>query len=190
MCENFNMMLFLLLVTMSVALSFSDVLGFWNTASGEGVALEPQTVRKDIGHIFDSDTLFKNMPKELNHLLHSDDSLILKKLRTMRLDVKETPKEYLVHVDLPGVAKENVNITVTNHVLEVSSERKFEKSSENESILRSERYFGKFSRYIQLPADVSEDQITAKFENGVLELEVPRKAEKQRGRSIAISGSS
>ncbi|MBS0509593.1 MAG: Hsp20/alpha crystallin family protein [Proteobacteria bacterium] len=101
----------------------------------------------------------------------------------MRVDVKENPDGYEVHAELPGMKKEDIHVHIDGPVVSISAERKQEKEvKEGERVLRTERYFGKVSRSFQLGQDVDESRATAKFNDGVLALTLPKKAEAQAKR--------
>ena len=101
-------------------------------------------------------------------------------------EVVDADKEYAVSMDIPGMKKEEISIEIKDNHLYVTGERKFENKSEKQSVLRTERRYGKFSRIFTLPQDVRADGIEAKFENGVLDIILP-KEEKTKARKIAIS---
>ena len=95
---------------------------------------------------------------------------------TLKLDVKEKGNNYLVHAELPGMKKEDIHVHIDGGVVSISAERKQEKEvKEGERVLRSERYFGKVSRSIQLGQEIDESKSIAKFTDGVLELTLPKK---------------
>ncbi|QDF98646.1 heat-shock protein Hsp20 [Azoarcus sp. DD4] len=101
----------------------------------------------------------------------------------MRVDVKEDPEGYAVHAELPGMKKEDIHVHIDGPVVSISAERKQEsETKEGERVLRTERYFGKVSRSFQLGQDIDEARATAKFNDGVLELTLPKKAEAQAKR--------
>lgn len=101
----------------------------------------------------------------------------------MRVDVKEKPDGYEVHAELPGMKKEDIHIHIDGPVVSISAERKQEKEiKEGEKVLRTERYFGKVSRSFQLGQEIDEAKASAKFNDGVLELSLPKKAEVQAKR--------
>lgn len=101
----------------------------------------------------------------------------------MRVDVKENPGGYEVHAELPGMKKEDIHVHIDGPVVSISAERKQEKEvKEGERVLRTERYFGKVSRSFQLGQDVDEAKAVARFNDGVLELTLPKKAEAQAKR--------
>lgn len=100
-------------------------------------------------------------------------------------DMIETDDAYMITVDLPGASKEDITIKVQDHRLTVSGERREEKKEEKENYLRRERYRGSFLRNFTLPESVREDKIKAGFENGVLEIKVP-KSEKTKPKTVQI----
>lgn len=96
---------------------------------------------------------------------------------TLKLDVKEKDKEYLVHAELPGIRKEDIHVHIEGNQVSISAERTQEKEvKEGERVLRSERYFGKVARSFQLAQEIDEGKAAAKFVDGVLELTLPKKA--------------
>lgn len=103
-----------------------------------------------------------------------------------KTDVYEEDDSILLEMEIPGIRQEDLNITVENNVLTVSGERKHRESRKQERYHRTERFYGSFSRTFTLPATVDADQIEAKYENGVLSLKMPKKAE-ARPRQIKIS---
>lgn len=101
------------------------------------------------------------------------------------VDIRETDGALQFHVELPGMNKDDVEITVENNVLTVSGERRFEKETKEQTFHRVERAYGAFSRSFTLPTTVQTDKVEAKFENGVLEIGLP-KAEESKPRKISI----
>ena len=96
---------------------------------------------------------------------------------SIRMDVKEQENAYMVHAELPGVKKEDIHVTVDGNQVSISAEIKQESEErEGERVLRSERYFGKVSRSFQLAQDIDDAQAVAKFNDGVLELTLPKRA--------------
>ena len=101
----------------------------------------------------------------------------------MRVDVKEDTDAYQIHAELPGIGKEDIHVHVDGPVVSISAERKQEKEiKDGERVLRTERYFGKVSRSFQLGQEVDEANASAKFNDGVLELRLPKKAAAQAKR--------
>lgn len=94
----------------------------------------------------------------------------------IKVDIKETRDAYSVQAEMPGVAKEDIHVTVDGNVVSVRAEIKQEDVQQrDERVLRSERYYGAVSRSFQLPVDVDEAAAKARVENGVLNLTLPKK---------------
>lgn len=95
------------------------------------------------------------------------------------IDIKDTGKEYLIKLDLPGIDKDKVNVKVENSQLTISGERKMEneETEEGGNVYRSERSFGSFTRSIPLPSDADSNQMTANSQNGVLTIHIPKLAQ-------------
>ena len=90
------------------------------------------------------------------------------------VDVKETDNELRLSFDLPGMKEEDISIEIQDNVLSVSGEREERREESREGFRRMERRFGRFARSFPLPAGVSEDKIQASYDNGVLEIRVPK----------------
>ena len=98
-------------------------------------------------------------------------------VRRARIDVLEQNGEFKVLAELPGVKKEDINVQVNGDQVSISAEARVEREAkEGERVLHSERYYGKVARTFTLGAELDESRVTARFENGVLELNLPRKA--------------
>ena len=95
----------------------------------------------------------------------------------MRVDVSEANGGYVVKADLPGVPKESIHVDIDGNRVTIRAEVKREsEQKEGERVLRSERYYGQFARSFALTDEIDEERAQAKFENGVLELSLPKKA--------------
>ncbi len=101
------------------------------------------------------------------------------------VDVKETADAYVVHAELPGLSKEDIQVTLENNVLRLSGERRFEKKDEKDNYHRIERAYGTFSRSFTLGAGTMADKVKAEFKDGVLTITIP-KSEETKPRAIAI----
>ena len=104
------------------------------------------------------------------------------------LDVWETENELVYAFDLPGIAEEAITVEFEDGSLTVSAERNRDSALSQDRFYRHERRFGSFSRTIGLPQGVAEDGISAKSENGVLEIHV-RKPEQPKPRRIQVGAS-
>jgi HSP20 family protein len=101
----------------------------------------------------------------------------------LTVDVAEQANAYTVHAEIPGVKKEDIHVSIDGALVSISAERRDEKETrEGSKTLRSERYFGKVSRSFQLPQEVDESQASAKYNDGVLELVLPKKQAAQARR--------
>ncbi len=95
----------------------------------------------------------------------------------MKMDVREDDKAYTVNAELPGVKKEDIQVSINGNQVAISAEVKQEREvKEGEKVLRSERYYGKVSRAFTLGQDVDEETAEAKYADGVLVLTLPKKA--------------
>ncbi len=93
------------------------------------------------------------------------------------LDISENDKAYTVRAEMPGVNKEDINVTINGNQVAISAEVKKEKEEkEGEKVLRSERYYGSMYRSFTLAQDVDETESQAKYADGVLTLTLPKKA--------------
>ncbi len=94
----------------------------------------------------------------------------------IKVDVKETPAAYTVLAELPGVPKEDIHVTVEGNVVTLRAEvKQGDRQAEGEKVLRSERYYGAVSRSFQMPVDLDDSAAKARFDNGVLQLTLPKK---------------
>ena len=93
-----------------------------------------------------------------------------------RMDVTENDREYRVLAELPGVKKDEISITISGNQVAVSAEVKHEKDVKNgDTVLRAERYYGKIQRSFTLGQEVDEAAAQAKYNDGVLELTLPKR---------------
>jgi HSP20 family protein len=95
-----------------------------------------------------------------------------------RMDVVDKGDRYAVSLDLPGVRKEDIHVTIEGARVAVVAEAKGEKEvKEGDKVLHTERFATSYARSFELPAEVSEDGADAAFENGVLRLTLPKRAQ-------------
>ncbi|MBZ2175428.1 Hsp20/alpha crystallin family protein [Schnuerera sp. xch1] len=104
----------------------------------------------------------------------------------MKVDIKEVDNRYLLEAELPGIDKEEINIEIKDDVLTISVENKEEIKEERENYIRRERRYGSFRRSFCVEG-IDQDNIHAKFENGILHLELPKdKNFSSKGNKISI----
>lgn len=102
------------------------------------------------------------------------------------VDITETENEYRFVAEVPGLEKNDIKLSLENNVLSINGEKKNELKQEGRDYHRVERSYGKFERSFRLPREVKSDSISAKYDNGLLTVTVP-KAEEAKPREISIS---
>ena len=98
-------------------------------------------------------------------------------IRGPAIDLFEEKDEIVVKAELPGMAKENIEVNLTDHTLTIKGEKKKEEEIKEENYFRAERAYGSFLRTLELPADVHADKVKASFKNGILEVRLPKTEE-------------
>ena len=98
---------------------------------------------------------------------------------TPRVDVLEKATSFELHVSLPGLSKDQINVDVNKNQLTISGERKAIEVKEGERFHLNESYYGKFSRTFTLPENVNKDAVEATFEHGVLTISLPKTESKE-----------
>ncbi len=101
--------------------------------------------------------------------------------KVMKTDIKEKKDKYLIDIDLPGYEKEDIKIEISDGYLTVhaSVNKEVNDEKEKEKYVRKERYVGECSRSFYVGENLKEEDIKAKFKNGTLTLEVPKKEERK-----------
>jgi len=102
------------------------------------------------------------------------------------VNLEETKNDYIIHAELPGMNKKDIDISVENDVLTISGEKKERVQTKDSNILVSEILSGYFSRSFRLPAQIDSEKIEAKWDNGVLVVKIP-KSEVAKPKKIQIS---
>lgn len=123
----------------------------------------------------------EDMSSRLNRLFRSDFGFARPEEGAMTtyewspvVDVVETPDEYLIRAELPGVTKDQVKIDLKNGVLTLTGERKEEKEEKGKRFHRVERSYGSFMRSFTLPSEVDEQKISADHRDGILSIHLPK----------------
>jgi len=104
---------------------------------------------------------------------------------TPAVDIAEQENEYLVKVELPGVNKDDVKITVDNNILTIRGEKKQDQEAKDDNYYRVERNYGSFLRTFRLPSSVHADKIDAVYKDGILTVTVP-KSEEAKPKQIEV----
>jgi HSP20 family protein len=104
---------------------------------------------------------------------------------TPALDLHEDKNSFILKAELPGMNKEDINISLHDGSLSISGERKSEQKLENAEVYRAERFVGRFQRTVTLPAPVAADKVKAEYKNGVLTVTLP-KTEESKPKQIDV----
>ena len=140
------------------------------------------------------ESLFDNMfPFDEKFFTEKKDPLYGKNVsRLMKTDVRETEKTYELDIDLPGFKKDEIQIELKDGYLTVSAEKGLDKDEEDKKgkYIRKERYAGAMQRSFYVGENLTQEDIKAKYENGILRLSVPKKEAKpvETKKTIAIEG--
>ncbi len=102
-----------------------------------------------------------------------------------RINLEENDNEWILSAELPGVKKDDVKVNFQDNILTISGEKKFDKEDKKKNFHRIERSYGRFSRSIQIPSSIVLDKIDAKYEDGILNITLP-KAEDAKPKQIAV----
>lgn len=102
------------------------------------------------------------------------------------VDVFEKADKFVVKAELPGIKEEDIHVSVVGDTLSIRGEKKTETEVKEEDYYRSERSYGSFYRSIPIPSNVNADKISASFEDGVLEVALPKSA-KGKPRKLTVS---
>ena len=102
------------------------------------------------------------------------------------VDLYEDRDSFVFKMELPGMSKDQIDISLHEGVLSISGERKEEQKQEDAETYRSERYFGRFQRSVSLPTRVDADKVNASYKDGILTVTLP-KSEEAKAKQIAIS---
>jgi len=102
------------------------------------------------------------------------------------VDIQEKDGKYILKAELPGMKKDDIHVDIENGVLSIKGERKLEDEEKKENYHRIERVYGTFRRSFRLPENVKEDQIKAKYKDGILEITLPIK-EEAKPKAIPVS---
>jgi HSP20 family protein len=96
------------------------------------------------------------------------------RMRYLPLDIVDQGSAYQVKAPIPGFKPEDVEVTLSDGVLNITAQRKQESESKSGNYLRRELSFGKYARSVQLPGDIKESDIKANFDNGMLTIDIPK----------------
>ena len=138
-----------------------------------------------------NDSLFDDLFTDFNQAPAGRPKKRMNVPGVMKTDIKENEKDYELSIELPGYKKEDVNAELKDGylIITATNEQNDEEKNEN-GYIRKERYFGSCSRTFYVGKDMKEEDIKAKFENGILTLDVPKDVEKlpEEKKYISIEG--
>jgi len=131
------------------------------------------------------DHLFRDFG-DMSRLLDIPNIPVLFKGGEPKVDILQTEKEVVIKADVPGVKKEDINVTVTEDTITIRGEVKSDYEDKKDDYFHAERFFGTYSRSLPMPALVAAEQATAKFEDGVLTVTVPKATKPEKGHVVDI----
>ena len=106
-------------------------------------------------------------------------------LRAPLVDVFEEKDDIVVKAEVPGIDKDNIEVTLSDSTLTIKGEKKKQEEVKEENYYRSERHYGSFVRAVELPKEVHADKVKASFKNGILEVRMP-KTEEAKAKEIKV----
>ncbi|MEN2986521.1 MAG: Hsp20/alpha crystallin family protein [Thermodesulfovibrionaceae bacterium] len=120
------------------------------------------------------DRLFDEFMKRPFSLFRSLVPRLREEVVSPAVDIYEEGDDLVVKAELPGLKKEDIEVKLTDDYITISGEKKKEEKVEEKNYFRYERSYGSFSRTFRLPLEVQTDKAKAKFENGILEIRIPK----------------
>lgn len=132
------------------------------------------SLRREMNRLFED--FFENVPAPLREFGTSAPAV----------EVSDTKDAVVVKAQVPGISKENIQVSITDDVLTLKGEMKEEETKEEKNYYRREFHYGAFSRSVALPTAVQADKATAQMKDGVLHITIP-KSDKAKGKEIPIS---
>ena len=136
--------------------------------------------RRDIDNILDN--IFTNFYQSLPTLVTSPDGTFLP-----RIDISETDSAYHLEVEIPGIDRNNIDVSSENNILTITGKKEVKSEHKERNYYTQERSYGTFKRSITLPSNIAEEGIDANFKDGVLEITIPKKEQKNAKR-IEVKG--
>src|SRR5437667_7776069 len=137
-----------------------------------------RTLQQEVNRLFTG-----NLPRSF------DDEGIARGAWSPSVDIYENKDHIVLEAELPGMNREDFELSVENNVITLHGERQFEKKDDTDNYHRVERSYGSFTRSFTLPQTVSADGATAEYRNGVLRVTLPKR-EETKARRIEIAGES
>lgn len=136
-----------------------------------------ESMRREMDRFFDELTPFS--------WLRENNGGSMMDVWTPSTDMSEDENEYVIKMDIPGMTKDDIEVNFEDNRIVIRGERSEEEKEEKKDYIRKERYSGSFYRSFTIPKTVDEDQIKAKFEEGVLKINLP-KAEVSKPKEVKV----
>ena len=132
--------------------------------------------------------LFDDFFKPWNEWFDNDTNFLGRQLRIPSVNITENKDEYSVSLAVPGMKKDDFKIDVDGNMLTISSEKEENKEEKDKKFTRKEYSYSSFSRSFTLPEEINQEKIEAKYEDGVLQIVLPRREEVKRtaAKKIAV----
>ncbi|HEV7376031.1 MAG TPA: Hsp20/alpha crystallin family protein [Pyrinomonadaceae bacterium] len=137
----------------------------------------------------------RSLQDEVNRLFSTnlsrtfDDEGMARGAWNPSVDIYENKDQIVLEAELPGMKREDFDLSIENNVITLRGERRFEKQDEGDNFHRVERSYGSFARSFTLPQTVQTDEVTAEYRNGVLRVKMPKR-EEVKARRIEVAGES
>jgi len=141
---------------------------------------EMRRFQREMNRLF---ATFWGLPESIKTL--PDMRRDIQSFREPLIDMKETNKELIAYIEIPGVDKEDIQLDVTDNNIKIKAEKKAETKTEKDGYIRAERSYSGFYRSMNLPCRIIPERVKASYKNGVLEVVMP-KAEKKKTRKVKI----
>ena len=131
------------------------------------------------------DHLFRDFA-DMTRMLETPNIPVLFKGGEPKVDIIQNETEVVVKADVPGVNKEDINVTVTEDSITIRGEAKSDYEEKKENYFHAERFYGTYSRTLPLPTLVAREKATAKFQDGVLTVTIPKATRPEKGHVVSI----
>ncbi|KAA0002965.1 MAG: Hsp20/alpha crystallin family protein [Thermoplasmata archaeon] len=155
-----------------------------NANMAERKKREPPPMRRK-GRVFMPSDIFDLVERNIKNLRKYFDYMWMPSVREPCCDIIEKEKEIVVTAEIPGISKENIDLTVMDDAIEIRGKMEKEKEDKEREYIRKERIFSSYYRHIDLPVEINPDKAMATLNNGVLEIILPKK-KPRKGKKLKI----
>lgn len=131
------------------------------------------------------DHLFRDFT-DMTRMLETPNIPVLFKGGEPKVDIIQNETEIVVKADVPGVSKEDINVTVTEDAITIRGETKSDYEEKKANYFHAERFYGTYSRTLPLPTLVDREKATARFQDGVLTITIPKATKPGKGHVVSI----